>query len=110
MIEYKNEHNLFETRFGHSAVTLENSIYIYGGEEKYHSLNKKRNLFNDVYKFDTLKMSWKGVKWSDMALSKRKHHASWVVGDTIIFHGGLGKYLHYKLFFIIIIFTKKIEN
>lgn len=49
----------------------------------------KRNLFNDVFCFDTTDHTWKGIKWSELILSKRKHHASCVIGDTLVFHGGL---------------------
>lgn len=89
LVEHLNEHNLYKTRFAHSATLYQNSIFVYGGEEGYNAMHKKRSLFNDINEFNTITDWWGEVHSSDFIFSRRKHHASWCVGSTLVVHGGL---------------------
>ena len=39
MLNHLNEHNLYKSRFAHSAAWYQNSVFVYGGEEKYNIIN-----------------------------------------------------------------------
>ena len=76
-------------RFGHIIAACQNKIYIFGGEAKYSNTRRKREMYNDIYEFDTLTSSYRQIEITDILPSGRKHHAACMLGKDIIIHGGI---------------------
>ena len=81
--------NIPEKRFGHSLVPHKDMLILYGGEEKYNKKKKKRDMFNDLYIFRIKDNVWKKVHWREKVIYGRKHHASTIIGRSMVIHGGL---------------------
>ena len=46
-------------------------------------------MFNDLYIFRVKDNVWKKVHWREKVIYGRKHHASTIIGRSMVIHGGL---------------------
>ena len=81
-----------EGRWRHSATTVENAIYIFGG------LVDDRKRFNDMYKLNVQGLTWEKVTTNGQQPAPRAHHSATFVKEAngiVIFggYGGAGKVL-----------------
>ena len=91
-IQGKITHPNPETRFGHSMVKFKNSFILYGGEEKYDTERKRRQLYNDVYYYHIQTNSWEKVPGRGKVIYGRKYHTATMIGKQMLVHGGINPF------------------
>ena len=77
-----------EPRFGHSIVAYQNTLILFGGENKYYADRKKRELYIDIYYYHILGNVWEKINWREKIIYGRKYHAAVIIGTNMIVHGG----------------------
>ncbi|KAL0483271.1 leucine-zipper-like transcriptional regulator [Acrasis kona] len=87
-MDFKN-YNDPTKRYGHTAVAVENSIYVFGGTDG-------KNYYNDIRVFDTGAYSWVTVKTHGPAPTPRSGHSCVLYGTNTLFVFGGGN--DFKLF------------
>lgn len=75
-------------RGGHSAVTAENQIVIFGGSS--YKENGEFAYYNDVYVLDTKQRAWHKVRCSGESPCARYGHSVELVGSRMYVFGGRG--------------------
>ena len=89
-VNFEVEDYVPETRYGHSAVSYNSKVIIYGGYRRYVTSFKVRDTYGDVAFFDTDTMKWDKPLWCGM-MTFRRHHVATVIGRHMIVHGGLNE-------------------
>lgn len=70
------------SRHGHISVAVGIYIYIHGGMAG-------TNIFDDLYKFDTVNHTWSKLQQKGHAPSSRTAHAATSIGKKVFIHGGM---------------------
>ena len=69
-------------RFNHSAnIVGGTKMYVFGGWDG-------KNYFNDIYILDLEIMAWQRPETSGPAPTPRQGHASILIGNNLVIHGG----------------------
>ncbi|CAI2359222.1 unnamed protein product [Moneuplotes crassus] len=77
-----------EARFGHSLIRYKDTLLLYGGENKYDKIRKRRDLYHGIILYDLNTGLWAEASCKDSIIEGRKHHAAGVFGNNMIIHGG----------------------
>lgn len=77
-----------EARFGHTLLRDGSTLILYGGENKYDKIRKRRELFIGIHKYDLRIQKWVQASSKESIIEGRKHHAAAIMGKLMIVHGG----------------------
>ena len=83
-----NYNNPLENRYGHTALSLNNKLYIYGGKTKYSNSSVLNGL--DVFSFNNNSFSNSNIIEGDHPENRRNHIAV-LVGVQMLIHGGINE-------------------
>ena len=89
LLEWKkiNPENGIENRYGHTALSLNNKLYIYGGKTKYLNTSYMNGL--DIFSFSEKKMLNNTIYGEKP--ENRKSHIAVFVGPQMLIHGGINE-------------------
>ena len=74
-----------ENRYGHTALSVNNKLYIFGGKTKYNNTSYMNNL--DIFSFTEKKIINSQI--SGEKPENRKSHIAVFVGSQMLIHGGI---------------------
>jgi len=75
-------------RFGHSCSFYRNELIVFGGGGQFNQITKKRDCFNDIKCFSLTQYTWVRPKCLGPIPEKRVYHASTILEDHMVIHGG----------------------
>ena len=89
LLEWKkiNPENGIENRYGHTALSLNNKLYIFGGKTKYLNASYMNGL--DIFSFSEKKMLNNTIYGEKP--ENRKSHIAVFVGPQMLIHGGINE-------------------
>jgi len=89
LLEWKkiNPENGIENRYGHTALSLNNKLYIFGGKTKYLNTSYMNGL--DIFSFSEKKMLNNTIYGEKP--ENRKSHIAVFVGPQMLIHGGINE-------------------
>ena len=79
----------------HSAVEVDNQIYVFGGQLESSFPQNKGSLSNEVHCFNPQTNIWKAIPAQGVAIEPRKGHAACVYEQAMIVYGGLDQFNGY---------------
>ena len=77
--------NPIENRYGHTALSMNNKLYIFGGKTKYLNTSYMNNL--DIFSFTERKII--NCQINGEKPENRKYHIAIFVGTQMLIHGGI---------------------
>ena len=89
LLEWKkiNIQNVIENRYGHTALSLNNKLYIFGGKTKYLNTSYMNGL--DIFSFSEKKILSNSIYGEKP--ENRKSHIAVFVGAQMLIHGGINE-------------------
>lgn len=81
------QNNPLENRYGHTALAINNKLYIYGGKTKYSTSSVLNGL--EIFSFNN--NNYSNINPSGGSPQNRKNHISVLVGSQILIHGGINE-------------------
>ena len=89
LLEWKkiNIQNVIENRYGHTALSLSNKLYIFGGKTKYLNTSYMNGL--DIFSFSEKKILSNSIYGEKP--ENRKSHIAVFVGAQMLIHGGINE-------------------
>ena len=76
-----------ENRYGHTALSLNNKLYIFGGKTKYSNLSVINGL--DIYSFNNNTFLNHNIQGESP--EKRRNHIAIFIGSQMLIHGGINE-------------------
>ena len=86
--EKVNYNNPSENRYGHTALALNNKLYIYGGKTKYANSSVLNGL--DIFSFNNNSFSNNNIIEGEHP-ENRRNHIALLVGMQMLIHGGINE-------------------
>ena len=83
-----NQNNPLENRYGHTALALNNKLYIFGGKTKYATSSILNGL--EIYSFNSNTFSNNNNIGGERP-ENRKSHIAVFVGTQMLIHGGINE-------------------
>jgi N-acetylneuraminic acid mutarotase len=88
-------------RFGHSSLTWQNSIIIFGGEFGFNNTTKKRECTNEMFSFDLNQNKWTEIETVGSPQYRRNFGFASMGDKYLVVYGGInpiGSYLNDIIF------------
>lgn len=79
-------------RYGHTANTYKNKLYILGGEKGYNKHLKMKELLNDLLEIDLETQQAKNIIYTGDIIENRSNHTAVIVNKYLIIIGGINSY------------------
>lgn len=80
-----------EPRMGHSTVSFNGQIVVFGGVTAYNRGSHVRECLNTVKILRTEGMEWRQMDTSGPAVTMRRYHSADIVGKHMLIYGGLSE-------------------
>lgn len=80
-----------EPRMGHSAVSYNGQIVVFGGVTAYHRGAHGRECLNTVKILRTEGLEWRQIDTAGSAVVMRRYHSAAIVGKHMLIYGGLSE-------------------
>lgn len=84
----KNDSRGCQARFGHSTITYNRELIVFGGGTEYNQAHKQRECINGIYKFHSSISEWRPLENKGVHIQPRKYHAGCMLGKQFIIQGG----------------------
>ena len=83
-----NQNIQIDNRYGHTALAINNKLYIYGGKTKYSNTSVINGL--EIFSFNNNSYSNQGI--GGESPENRRNHIAVFVGTQMLIHGGINDY------------------